>query len=84
VLAAAAKTGLWSGLLTDKVARELGRAGNRLPSVVFWYSQGVPIHEIGRRISPFSGVWDAERAIGVAVALIAETLNRTDLAKAAA
>jgi hypothetical protein len=55
-----------------------------LPSVIFWYSQGVPIQEIGRRISPFSGEWDADRAIGVAVTLIAEILNRTDLAKLAA
>jgi|SRR5262252_9391455 len=73
---AAAQTGLWSGRLPDRVAFELGRSANRLPTVVFWYRQGLSLDEIGRRLSGFGGAWDAEQALDVAAALIAEALNR--------
>jgi hypothetical protein len=84
VHAAAARTGAWANLLSDKVAFDLGRAGNRLPTVVYWYTQGVPTSEIGRRLSPFGSAWDAERALGVAAALIARTLNHAETRVAAA
>jgi hypothetical protein len=75
VHAAAAHCGLWSTLLTEKVAFDLGRSAARLPTIVYWYRQGIPPHEIGRRLSRFGGAWDAERAFGVAAELIARTLN---------
>jgi hypothetical protein len=76
VHAAAARTSLWSGLLTDKLAYDLGRTSTRLPTIVFWYCQGVSAHEIGRRLSAFGGAWDADRAVDVASALIAHILNQ--------
>jgi hypothetical protein len=79
VHAAAAMVSVWSSFLTDRVAFSLGRAANRLPSVVFWYSQGLSEHEIGRRISPFGTAWDADRALDAAAALIAEALNRGEI-----
>src|SRR5690242_15816661 len=75
VHAAAARTAVWSALLPDKIAFDLGAAGRRLPSVVFWHSQGMSLEDIGRRISRFGGAWDAERAIDVASQLIAHVLN---------
>jgi hypothetical protein len=51
---------------------------------VFWYCQGVPSHEMGRRLSPFGDAWDAERALDVAAALIAATLNQPGFVAAAA
>jgi hypothetical protein len=75
----AARTGVWFGLLPDTVAFELGRAATRLPTIVYWYRQGVPSHEIGRRLSPLGGAWDADRALEVAAALIATALNRPEL-----
>jgi hypothetical protein len=76
VHAAAARTAVWSALLPDKVAYDLGRASTRLPTVVFWYCQGVSALEIGRRLSQFGGTWDADRALDVASALIAHILNQ--------
>ena len=75
VHAAAARCGVWITLLPEKVAFDLGRSAARLPTVIFWYRQGIPSSEIGRRLSHFGGAWDAERAIGVAAELIARTLN---------
>ncbi|HEY0582722.1 MAG TPA: hypothetical protein VGE94_11110 [Chloroflexota bacterium] len=75
VHAAAAHTGIWSSLLSDKVAADLGRAGNSLPLVVYWFRQGLSNQEIGQRLSPFGGAWDADRAVGVAATLIAQILN---------
>jgi hypothetical protein len=75
VHAAAARTAIWSSQLPDRVAFDLGRTANRLPTVVYWYCQGVPVLEIGRRLSPFGGEWDAERALNVAATLIANALN---------
>jgi hypothetical protein len=79
VHAAAARTGIWSSLLPDTAAFDLGRAANRLPTIVHWYCQGVPLHEIGRRLSPLGGAWDADHALEVATMLIARALNRPEL-----
>jgi len=84
VHAAAARTAVWSSRLPDRVAFDLGRAAHRLPTVVFWYCQGVPELEIGRRLSPFGGEWDAERALMVAATLIANALNGGEFAELAA
>jgi hypothetical protein len=79
VHAAAARTGIWFSLLPDKAAAELGRAASRLPTIVYWYRQGVSPNEIGRRLSPMGGAWDADRALEVAAVLIATALNRPEL-----
>jgi hypothetical protein len=76
VHAMAAQTGLWSSLASDQVTAELGRAATRLPTIVYWYRQGVSAHEIGRRLSPFGGAWDADHALAIAAALIAYVLNQ--------
>ncbi|MBV9894456.1 MAG: hypothetical protein JO020_09820 [Chloroflexi bacterium] len=81
VHAAASLSGVWASLLTDRVAFDLGRSANRLPTVVFWYRQGLSPHEIGRRLSPFGTCWDAERALTAAAELIAQALNRGDVAE---
>lgn len=81
---AAAMTAIWSSLLPDRQAFDLGRTATRLPTVVYWYSQGVPMPEIGRRLSPFGGAWDADRALDVAAALIAHAMNRGYIAEVAA
>lgn len=75
VHAAAAHCSLWSTLLSEKVALDLGRSAARLPTIVYWYRQGIPPHEIGRRLSRFGGAWDADRAFGIASELIARALN---------
>ena len=84
VLAAAAQTSVWSSLLPADQAFTLGRTGTRLPTVVYWYTQGVSPHEIGRRLSAFGSAWDAERALQVASRLIAQALNRHSSADLAA
>src|SRR5437667_8197879 len=84
VHAAAAQTGVWSSLVSDRLAFDLGRTASRLPTIVFWYCQGVSTHEIGKRISPFGSAWDADRALDVAAALIARALNRGHFAELAA
>jgi hypothetical protein len=76
VHAAAARTALWSCLVSEKVRADLGPAATRLPTIVHWYRQGVSAHEIGRRLSPFGGAWDADHALAVAAALIAYILNQ--------
>jgi hypothetical protein len=76
VHAAAARTALWSGLVSENVAADLGPAARRLPTILLWYRQGVSPHEIGRRLSPFGGAWDADHALAVAAALIAYILNQ--------
>ena len=81
---AAAQTAIWSSLVSDKIAVDLGRASTCLPLIVFWYRQGVPTQEIGERVSPFGGAWDAERALDVAAGLIARTLNQPGLLATAA
>jgi hypothetical protein len=84
VHSAAARTAVWSSRLPRGAAAELGRAASRLPTIVYWYRQGVPAHEIGRRLSPFGSAWDANRAMEVASALIADVLNRGDVPEIAA
>lgn len=79
VHAAAAMTGVWSSEMPDRMAFDLGRSAGRLPSVVFWYRQGMSLCEIGRRLSPFGTRWDADRALDAAAALIAQVLNRGDV-----
>lgn len=75
VHAAASQTAIWSALLPENLARDLGAGGRKLPSVVFWHRQGLSLEDIGRRLSPFGGPWDADRAIATASALIAHILN---------
>jgi hypothetical protein len=84
VHAAAARTADWAEHVPDRMASELGRAAHRLPTIVYWYRQGVPASEIGRRLSPFGGAWDGDRAVDVASMLIARALNRGDLTELAA
>jgi hypothetical protein len=84
VHAAAARVGVWSSLLSPRAAADLGRAADRLPTVVYWYRQGVSACEIGRRLSPFGGAWDANRAVDTAATLIAQALNRGVVAELAA
>ncbi len=79
VHAAAARTGVWSDRLPDRLAFELGRAANRLPSVVYWYRQGLSPRDIGQRLSPFGSDWDANRALDAASMLIAQSLNRGEI-----
>jgi hypothetical protein len=79
VHAAASRTSVWSSRLPDRVAFDLGRSANRLPTIVFWHSQGISPHEIGRRLSPFGTEWDADRALEAATSLIAEVLNLGEL-----
>lgn len=81
---AASRTGEWAGRLSDRLSFELGRAASRLPTIVYWYRHGVPPCEIGRRLSPFGGEWDAERALDVAATLIARYLNRSESRELAA
>jgi hypothetical protein len=77
VHAAAARTGAWTRLLPKDASREsrLGLAASRLPTVVFWYRQGISAEEIGRRLTPFGEGCYGERAIDSACALIADLLN---------
>jgi hypothetical protein len=84
VHAAAAQISLWSSHVPARLAFDLGRTANRLPTVVFWFRQGISPSEIGQRLSAFGGDWDANRALDVAAGLIAEALNRGDVAHAAA
>jgi hypothetical protein len=79
VHAAAEQTSLWSSLLQRSAAFDLGRAADRLPTVVYWYRQGVSPCEIGRRLSPLGGAWDANRALEAAATLIAQALNRGEV-----
>src|SRR5438477_626877 len=63
VQTAASRTAVWSALLPDNVALDLGPAGRRLPSVVFWHAQGVSLEDIGRRPSSrWSTGFDADRS----------------------
>ena len=77
VHAAAAEVGAWMRLLPGDAAREhrLGLAATRLPTVVFWYRQGLSSEEIGRRLTPFGCSSYGDRAINAACTLIALLLN---------
>jgi hypothetical protein len=78
VHAAAANIGAWTVLMPPDADREtrLSLAAARLPSVVFWYRQGLSPEEIGRRLTPFGDSTYGERAINAACALIARLLNQ--------
>jgi hypothetical protein len=72
---AAAQVGLWTSRIDPDTERDLGRTADRLPSAVFWYVQGRTNDDIGRRLRPLGGAWDAELALEVATVLIAGVLN---------
>jgi hypothetical protein len=76
VHAAAADVGAWTALLASQAALDLGRAAERLPSLVFWFVQGRGLEEMGRMVSPLGSAWDANQAIEVASGLIARLLNQ--------
>jgi hypothetical protein len=76
VHAAAADVGAWTALLAPSDAYELGRAADRLPSVVFWFCRGRRLDEIGRELTPFGSTWDGDQAVTVASHLIAHLLNQ--------
>jgi hypothetical protein len=46
-----------------------------LPRIIFWYSQGESIEEIGKRVTAFHTSWGVERALLTACYRIAECLN---------
>ena len=75
VHAAASEVSAWTSRMAPDTARELGRTADRLPSAVFWYVQGRSNDDIGRRLRPLGGAWDAELALNVATFLIAGVLN---------
>lgn len=52
----------------------------RLPTIFNLYSRGWEPEQIGRRLSPLGGSWHVERTLGLAATLIAERLNRKQLA----
>lgn len=82
VHAAAADVGAWTALLGRRGARELGRAADRLPTVVFWFCQGRHLDEIGRALTPFGSTWDGDQAVDAASQLIARLLNQRGTAYA--
>jgi hypothetical protein len=74
----AAQPAQWLDGLDDGTTEELGRLSGQLPSIVFWYTAGLSLDEIGRRVGHFgelSGVWEAERAASAAARCIARRLN---------
>jgi len=76
VRACAACLAEWSARLDHRTAHRLGeRLVSRLPSVVAWYSSGVPIPEIGRRVGHFGGTWEIDQALRAAATCIAAQLN---------
>ncbi len=81
VQAAAAEVGAWMRLLPRDAAREhrLGLAAGRLPSVVFWYREGLSAEEIGRRLTPLGESCYGDRAIDAACTLIAALLNSSQV-----
>jgi hypothetical protein len=77
VHAAAGEVGQWMRMLPRDASREhrLGRSAARLPSVLFWYREGLSAEEIGRRLTPFGESCYGDRAVDAACALIAALLN---------
>jgi hypothetical protein len=77
VQSAAAQVGGWMGLLPSDASREhnLGLAAARLPSVVFWFREGLSAEQIGRRLTPLGESCYGDRAIDAACSLIAALLN---------
>jgi hypothetical protein len=78
VRACAAVPSEWLDYLHPERSRELGRAAQRLPSVVYWWSSGCSFAEIGRHLSLFCGDWVAQRALDAALECIAARLNDTN------
>ena len=76
VHAAASDVGAWTALLGRRAAFELWQVADRLPSVIFWYTRGRRLDEIGRSLSHFGGTWDGDHAVEVASQLIARLLNQ--------
>jgi hypothetical protein len=72
----------WTALLGPRTAYALGRTAERLPTVVFWYTRGRRLDEIGRDLAPFGSTWDGDQAVDVASQLIAHLLNRRPAAYA--
>jgi hypothetical protein len=83
VHAVTSEVGAWTSRLSPKNAHELGRSADRLPSAVFWYVRGHSNDDIGRRLRPLGGAWDAELALNVATFLIAAILNERTVASTA-
>jgi hypothetical protein len=52
----------------------------RLPTIFHLYRKGWATEQIGRRLSPLGGAWAIERTLEVAAGLIADRLNRGNLA----
>jgi hypothetical protein len=77
VQAAAAQVGGWMRLLPSDAGREhnLGLAAGRLPTVVFWFCEGLSPEQIGRRLTPLGESCYGDRAIDAACTLIAALLN---------
>lgn len=73
---AASDVSAWTSLLSRRAAFELGRSADRLPTVVYWFTQGRQLEEIGRGLSRFGGTWDGDQAVETASGLIARLLNQ--------
>ncbi len=74
VLATAAQPGAWMDRLGKRDAWELGRLGERLPSLISLYSSGASLDEIRARLGTWS-TWEIGHAIDVACGCIAGRLN---------
>lgn len=75
ILACAACPSEWLSYLDERAAWELGRAADKLPSLVFWRRVGLPMEEMGRRLNLLGGAWHADRALAAAERCIAARLN---------
>jgi hypothetical protein len=51
-------------------------AWQHLPRIVFWYTRGDLLDEIAERVGTLCVAWGVERALDVACARMAESLNR--------
>jgi hypothetical protein len=51
-------------------------AWQHLPRIVFWYTRGDALDEIAARIGSLTVAWGVERALDVACARMARSLNR--------
>jgi hypothetical protein len=78
ILACAARPSEWLDYLDPRLSWELGRAADRLPSLVFWHRHNESLEAIGRRLRLLGGAYQIERALGVAAACIAARLNDRD------
>jgi hypothetical protein len=74
VLAVAALTGDWTTRVDRRLAWELGRLAERLPTVVYLFTSGASPDEVRARLGTLSSA-TAERAFDAACACIAAQLN---------